>query len=503
MVERLLKFADPNISITIAPGQFRSALDVALERLVDEASPIEYTIRYAILRQLLDKNAIPTVYSARLLIRSGRDKLDMLNRFIAHGLDLTMRGKKHVTLATDLLRIIDDRELELAKFLIANGADRYVWTPSLGLNTITGSIVVATPSVNTTYTVTGSLNGCTSTSQSAITVIDPPRVNAGNDIRICRGQSIQLKATGANNWLWGPTQTLSCFSCSDPIASPKITTVYTAKGNNGSCEGVDSIKVEVIQPFRMSISKDTFVCIGEHVQLEANGANKYLWQPGIGLNRDDVPNPIANPSQTILYKIIGTDQYSCFSDTQFIRVIAHPLPTVDLGYGSTVIAGTQITLNPVINSIDPVNYYKWTPAKDLSCDNCKNPVATINNNVIYTLNIKSIYGCSASDTIHFKVNCDPSQVFIPNAFSPDGDGVNDVLMIRAKGVAQIKYFRIYNRWGQLVFERSNITANDPSYGWDGKVNGMPSNPDVYVYAAEVACSAGNTYIYKGNVTLLK
>lgn len=90
------------------------------------------------------------------------------------------------------------------------------------------------------------------------------------------------------------------------------------------------------------------------------------------------------------------------------------------------------------------------------------------------------------------------QVFIPTGFSPDGDGVNDVLMVRGKGLAMVKYFRIFNRWGQLVFERENAKANDPSGGWNGRIKGILADPDVYVFTAELICTAGGL-LYKKEI----
>jgi gliding motility-associated-like protein len=94
-------------------------------------------------------------------------------------------------------------------------------------------------------------------------------------------------------------------------------------------------------------------------------------------------------------------------------------------------------------------------------------------------------------------------VFIPNAFTPNGDGFNDVLMVRASGIALVKTFRIFNRWGEVVFEKGNFQPNDPQYGWDGKIKGVESGPDVFVYTAEVVCENGTTFSYKGNVSILK
>jgi gliding motility-associated-like protein len=93
-------------------------------------------------------------------------------------------------------------------------------------------------------------------------------------------------------------------------------------------------------------------------------------------------------------------------------------------------------------------------------------------------------------------------VYIPNAFSPDDDGVNDIFMIRGVGIS-IKSFRIFNRWGNLVFEKQSFDANDPKYAWDGKIKGVPATPDVFVYIAEIVCDNGTIKMFKGNVTVLK
>jgi gliding motility-associated-like protein len=98
--------------------------------------------------------------------------------------------------------------------------------------------------------------------------------------------------------------------------------------------------------------------------------------------------------------------------------------------------------------------------------------------------------------------CKSVQVFIPNAFSPDGDGLNDIFMIRGRGIT-VKSFRIFNRWGEMVFEKQNFFPDDPKFGWDGKVKGVPATPDVFVYTAEIFCDNGIPYTYKGNVTILK
>jgi gliding motility-associated-like protein len=201
--------------------------------------------------------------------------------------------------------------------------------------------------------------------------------------------------------------------------------------------------------------------------------------------------------------VIGSDQYKCFSDTAYVTVAVGSYPTVNLGTGALVVAGTPVVMDPILTN-GPFLNYTWTPVQNLSCTNCPKPIATINTNITYKLEVENVYGCMASDTISYTVQCEEaSQLFVPNAFSPDNDGLNDVLMVRGKGLASVKYFRIFNRWGQLVFEKNNFNPNDPNHGWDGKVNGVPANPEVYVYTAEVVCTAGGVFVKKGNVTLFR
>jgi gliding motility-associated-like protein len=131
------------------------------------------------------------------------------------------------------------------------------------------------------------------------------------------------------------------------------------------------------------------------------------------------------------------------------------------------------------------------------------PSAVIKKNINYIVNVKNIYGCEAADTIQIKVFCEDTQVFVPNAFTPDGDGINDVLMVRGKGIVSVKFFRIFNRWGELIFEKSNFPPNNLSFGWNGKIRGVSGPPDVFVYTAEVVCENGTTFIYKGNTSIIK
>jgi gliding motility-associated-like protein len=388
------------------------------------------------------------------------------------------------------------------------GTLSYQW--NLGNNQTASGAAVSTRYFNTgTYNVqliARTAFGCADTVTRTVVARPSPMVSAGSDVRICLGQSTTLQARGAGSYLWSPQQGLSCADCASPVAAPQQTTSYVVTGTNQfGCTATDTVLVSVTPPLQMTVSPNDTICFpqNEAAQLFAQGASRYQWQPAVGLSATDVPNPIAQPTSTTTYRVVGFDNDNCFTDTGFVTVAVGYLPTVELGNGGTVTAGTQIPFNPAITN-GPIRRYTWTPTRDLSCSNCATPIATINNDVLYQLTVENIYGCLASDTIRYTVLCKPNeQVYVPNAFSPDGDGINDILMVRGKGLSQVKSFIIFNRWGQVVFEAQNFLANDPSHGWNGMMRNTNTKAaqDVYVYRVEAVCTAGGTFVQTGNVTL--
>jgi gliding motility-associated-like protein len=397
-----------------------------------------------------------------------------------------------------------------ARFLANDGSGQntiFNWLPQGG-TAVTGDTLRQRWPQTGNYTVTligRTAFGCADTAILPVRVNPTPLVQAGPDVSICRGQSITLNVRTSAPLRWTPTNGLNCTDCANPVASPLLTTQYVVSGTNSfGCTTTDTLLVYVAQPFRISVSANDTICASrnETAQLFASNAHRYEWNPSLGLNAANIPNPLATPASTTTYRVVGFDEQNCFADTAFVTVGVGYNPTVRLPPGSQVVAGTQVPMQPLLTG-GPFKRYTWLPNRDLSCNNCPNPVATINNNIRYTLEVETIYGCTASDTAVYTVICEREQVYIPNAFSPDGDGVNDVFMVRGKGVATVKSFRVFNRFGQVVFEKQNFSANDPTAGWNGRLNGTPASPDVYVFMAEVLCTAGAVFTYQGNVTLFR
>jgi gliding motility-associated-like protein len=379
------------------------------------------------------------------------------------------------------------------------------WKLSNGI-TATGSTIYPKFKVPGTYgiqLIATTDKGCTDTAFQTVQIEPAPVLLASQDISLCRGYSVQLNVQGAATYQWTPMNNLSCSTCPNPVSSPTVTTTFVVEGKStGGCRAYDTIVVNVIQPFKMTVSKDDSICIGSSSALLASGAPQYQWSPTQGLNNTTVSNPVATPTVTTRYTVVGSDRFNCFTDTASVIVAVGQKPIVNLGPDLTLPTGTQYPLHSEVQN-GPIRKWQWSPTTNLNCSTCPQPVAAIKKDISYAVQVTNSYGCVASDTVSIKVFCDRSQLFVPNAFTPDNDGANDILMVRGSGIVTIKSFRIFNRWGELIFERNNFPPNDAKYGWDGKVRGVIGGPDVYVFTAEVLCENGTPFTYKGNISLIK
>ncbi|MBK8565448.1 MAG: gliding motility-associated C-terminal domain-containing protein [Saprospiraceae bacterium] len=180
-----------------------------------------------------------------------------------------------------------------------------------------------------------------------------------------------------------------------------------------------------------------------------------------------------------------------------ITVVLPPSIEVELGDSLT-------TLDPTIVSAFPIDTFLWTPAEGLSCFDCKNPRVLAIEPATYTLTIVDVNGCSAMAQVFVDID-NNRNVYIPNVFSPNGDGINDKFQVfTGLGVLRINAFRVYDRWGELMFEEQDIVpSNDGTVGWDGEFRGQRMRPAMFVYAIEVEFIDGRKLLYKGDFTLLK
>jgi gliding motility-associated-like protein len=404
----------------------------------------------------------------------------------------------------------------------------YIWTGPNGFSSTLQNPTISNVVVGASgaYTVQASTpEGCSSSAVTTVSVRSAPVISSGtitdpvtctpgtgkinlNGLLSNTSYTVSYQKNGAN-----PTSLLLTSDISGVITilnlSGGIYTNITAMLSGCTSNSVGPFTLtETTAALPTPVAgANSPLCVGGTLRLTSSAASTpnstYLWSGPNGFTSTQ-QNPIINNVTTA-----ASGQYSvtiksadCSSAKALVDVTIGIHPTVSLGPDITSSAGKQLTLTPSVQN-GLITQYQWSPATNLSCSTCPQPIATVLNSISYVLKVTTEDGCSGSDTLSIKVACERENVFIPDAFSPDGDGINDILMIRAAGRPQVKYFRIFNRWGELVFEKINVAANDPGAGWNGKVRGVVGPPDVYVYTAEVMCDNGASFIYKGNVSILK
>ncbi|GAB4092743.1 PKD domain-containing protein [Flaviaesturariibacter terrae] len=347
--------------------------------------------------------------------------------------------------------------------------------------------------------------GCKDSTSLPIDVVANPTVQTGvtpRSQKLCEGDSLQLSATGALIYSWSPATSLTCSNCASPQAFPRNDQAYYLVGfGRAGCPGEDTVLISVKHPIHVTAGGIT-VCSNVLGHLSAQGATTYSWSPATGLSDPASANPNVILDSTQLYQLVGFDSVNCFTDTVQVLVHVNPSPGVDLGPDLALPTGAVQQLQPVITN-GPIVSWTWLPTQDLSCSNCPAPTVTVHHDLLYVLKVVNNFGCKSSDTLRIAAFCKDAQVFVANAFTPNGDGVNDVLYLQSSGIAKVRYFRIFNRWGELVFERTEFTPNDPRFSWDGRVRGVPASPDVFTWTAQVVCENKIEYNLKGNVSVLK
>ncbi|RNI36643.1 PKD domain-containing protein [Hanamia caeni] len=365
--------------------------------------------------------------------------------------------------------------------------------------------VAQTYATSGNYTVKAiglSTNGCSDTVTRQVEVYPLPKLSIAADTVVCYGSYQTLTVSGAETYSWSSSKYLSCTNCAAPVARPDSAITYHVKGTSSKgCVSFDSISISVKYPFKLSVSKADTLCIGKSVKLTASGSEKYSWYPAAGLSSVSIASPVASPDSSTTYQVVGSDSKGCFTDTAYIPVKVYPIPQVDAGADQSINVGRSIKITPTLSA--DVTRFEWSPTIGIVSQ--ENPDITVKptQSVEYTLRVKNAGGCIAEDKVSVYVLCDNSNIFVPNTFSPNGDGNNDVFFPRGSGVFKIQNIKVFNRWGEVVFEKSNFNANDAAAGWNGTFKGKPLAADVFVYIMQVICDNNSTLTFRGNITLLR
>jgi gliding motility-associated-like protein len=285
------------------------------------------------------------------------------------------------------------------------------------------------------------------------------------------------------NYLWSTNQ--STATITNLPADVYSVTATDASG----CSGSASVSITEPAPLTVNIGNDISGCEGTPVTIDAGGGyTAYAWS-------NNANTQTISPTTSGIYTVTVSDTSGCTASDAVV-VTFTPIPDIDLGDDKTVYYGDNIGLFANINPVPTGGNYNWLPDTLLSCNNCQNTVALAQDTITYVLYFTDDNGCSASDTITLYV-LPPGNIFWPNAFTPNGDGNNDVYLPGGNNIKLINW-QVFNRWGEKVFE-----SNSQFFGWDGKYKNVPQPPNVYVYYAEVTFMNNEVKKYKGSITLIR
>ena len=378
--------------------------------------------------------------------------------------------------------------------IIASGALSYTWSNSSSLSSSSGAVVSAFPVTTTIYTVTGSNLGCTGSQTFTVNVISTPTIIlSANTTTLCEGEFSTLTASGASAYLWSPSSTLNSSTLNIVNATPTVTTLYTVTGTNGIapniCTDVKTINISVVPTIIGTTTSNSEICKGESTQIGANGGNTYLWYPATGLSSNNINTPNASPNITTTYTVQISQNGNC-PVTKTITVIVNPLPSVYAGADTTINYSDSLFLIGMGQG-----ELTWISGDYLNCNKCSSTFIVPKNNSCYELQAIDNKGCKNTDVICIQVIKENS-IYIPNGFTPNEDGLNDIFFISGYGITDVELF-IYDRWGALIFK-----SNDIHKGWDGKFKGANCENGVYVYKAIIKTTNGVTNSKVGHITLM-
>ena len=384
-----------------------------------------------------------------------------------------------------------------------NGSPQtYQWEPTAGIPNSTIITPIITPDTSATYAVFVFYPGCPTFVDSFHINVQPnPTVYLPGNLSVCDHDTLHLVASVTPQWYngysysWTPSKYLDDTTASTVVftagdTSKIILTVTTPAG----CIGVDSTEIIVYTDSFVHYDTTFTVCPGDSVQLvplSDDPGTTYYWQPALYMSNVNSPAPWVFPLTTQNYSAIATSSHGC-RDTVTANVIVLPAAVIYIPDSVTIFPGQSYQINPQTNC----NTFAWFPPAGLNDAYISDPLASPVLSTKYVVTATTEWGCSVMDSISIYVDLNDA-IALPNAFAP-GSGADNIFKIIVNGEVSLNYFRVYNRWGNLVFSTNNI--ND---GWDGTFNSQPQMYDVYVYEVEAVVSGGTVVHKHGNVTLIR
>jgi len=374
----------------------------------------------------------------------------------------------------------------------------YVWTSSNGFSSSESNPSIF-PVEGATYYLEVTNSECPNPviDSVQVDVVAVPTIPTISDETICQGEQFIISdiITDADvNYSWSPVNNVGDPDLANNIFTPTETTTYTLSAARGNCIVSESFTINVIQPAVVTIDEDVTICEDMEVVLnaDANVPGSFIWNPGGVTGPTFSTGPL---NMTTTYTVTFIDDDNCNSVDQSVTVNVVGGVTVDLSVDpmGEINQGNQVTITSETDPIDN-NTYEWSTGATTSVitETVLNiPMET------YSVTVTDDFGCTDEASISISV-IEP-EIDIPNAFTPDGDGVNDNFGLVIKGGnVDVLDFRIYNRWGDKIHEKTGL-----DHEWDGTIDGKIAPSDVYAYIVSYRKPNGEEVFMKGDVTLIR
>lgn len=340
---------------------------------------------------------------------------------------------------------------------------------------------------------------CRVVSNTIYTEVHPvPPHRAPQNIIGCISKDLQLPNTDPSalkiEWT-GPNGYLSTNEKSIvPGIKNSDTGIYRLKQSfYFGCTSIDTFRLKVFPSTTISTQPLYSICEGTTIHLSASGTGTFKWTPSIGLSGDNIPDPVVTPHDSIMYKVVVTNTFGC-KDSADVTINLYRNPVANAGPDKNIVAGDTVLLNASIKGTATTGF--WSPATFITDQQMVATKVFPPVNTKYTLSATSAVGCGTS-TSSVVVNV-YKDIYIPSAFTPNGDGINDRFKIFAADGYKLIKFLVYNRLGQVVF-----TAKETSDGWDGKMNNQQQAMGTYVYYLEIDTPRNKKIIKKGTIILVR
>ena len=367
-----------------------------------------------------------------------------------------------------------------------SNAATYQWSPAIYVSNAT----IANPNYIDNFShrvyVTGtSALGCSATDSVDVTVNILPVVQTIIDTTVCIAQNITLTTTGAQTYLWSPAINLSNPNIASPVFSGAVGQTYTVTGTDANgCKNNDVVTIIISSPDSLKPPPSFAICQKQSILLNGNNGNRvsYLWSPATYLSNATLINPRANPPQTTLYTLLVTDNKCGFDSTFTTLLTILPAPVINTRKSNDV----DCAFRSATLFASGGNQYLWSPSTGLSSTTIPNPVAKPTVTTKYMVTVTDATGCSNIDSVTIFINNNSSLArYMPNAFTPDGNGKNDCYGLKNWMYIQQLQFYIFNRFGEQVFATTNSNTC-----WDGTYKGKPALAGTYVYFIRAKTTCG-------------